>query len=268
MTRKSRWPDSTWWHASSSVSRKLRDHIVGSHIRCQFDAVVCDLPIAHASLICNWASISAPVSSDRNPASTRSDSRNVRRKWREFLAEKSGVSRGEVTVHVDIPSLSPRSSDTQIPFTTTGLPRSARNAVALGGEFWSRVRWRIARFSGFPAVSSRSHGDTARDKPPSTKIAPFPRGSPYRRATRSLDTIRDRVQPNVATRVYWRNLWREGAGFNRTNPSSQHPTRRAFSYRALGMMGLSADNIVNCSSATTRRTIVRQSLLALIGALL
>lgn len=57
--------------------------------------------------------------------------------------------------------------------------------------------------------------------------------------------MRDRVQPNVATRVYWRNLWSEGAGLNRTNPSSQHPMRRAFSYRALGTMGFLADNIMS-----------------------
>lgn len=49
--------------------------------------------------------------------------------------------------------------------------------------------------------------------------------------TRASERNRARVQPNVATRVHWRNSWSEGAGLNRINPSSQHPTRRAFSYQ-------------------------------------
>lgn len=69
---------------------------------------------------------------------------------------------------------------------------------------------------------------------------------PDTKTTRFSNTMRDRVQPNVATRVYWRNLWSEGAGLNWTNPSSQHPMRRAFSYRVLGTMGFLADNIMNC----------------------
>lgn len=54
-----------------------------------------------------------------------------------------------------------------------------------------------------------------------------------RERTRSSGRNRARVQPNVATRVHWRNLWSEGAGLNRINPSSQHPTRRAFSYQSV-----------------------------------
>lgn len=42
--------------------------------------------------------------------------------------------------------------------------------------------------------------------------------------TRATERKRARVQPNVATRVHWRNSWSEGAGLNRFNPSSQHPT--------------------------------------------
>lgn len=48
--------------------------------------------------------------------------------------------------------------------------------------------------------------------------------SEWRLETRATERNRARVQPNVATRVHWRNSWSEGAGLNRFNPSSQHPT--------------------------------------------
>lgn len=49
-------------------------------------------------------------------------------------------------------------------------------------------------------------------------------GTKLRLETRATERNRARVQPNVATRVHWRNSWSEGAGLNRFNPSSQHPT--------------------------------------------